>query len=742
MFSHTQESINRFLVHLLYERRTNVSLYNRLKPKRVRVDSYIIGVSEVRYISSWLFPVAFPFRPVNKLSAVIYLKDESFTISHCTKNCGSHGKCMHFVNNERLEYCSCEEGWEGERCQSKLPADLCPSTACAPRARCVVVHRERKLIQCICPLGRSGDRCFIDYHSCVGVVCENNGTCLPLNQQYSDFTCVCPDGFEGSNCEKRRKALNIFIDTTLSDSARIPAAIVIFASPEKSILAQARRLLRDISLPSTVKVYGHAKFTLIQLFYNSSNRSYYMIATQDRPYDLLNTSVVESNRCKHVRHLFNATILNEYSYLRRVKLYHQPCRNDHRLTCFFDEYRMCLCTRDHLSNCFNFDHDLNSCNYCQNQGVCVQENALKNQWRFVCLCERCTFGSLCQFSTADYYVTLDILIGTHIKTGIQSLTEQPTIILVNLIILLLVVASSSLSNLISFLILSSKEIRQVGCDFYLWCLVIIGEVGIVSLFLRFLYMLIIQTYAIEKFIPMKIGCFVLEYCIRLIPSVFDWLIACVSIERAYVVIKDVRFTAATGQKALQLSRWVTLSIVLLNILTTLHRLFFFTLIGEPVVRGGHMRHPWCILQFNSRSWSIYEQFTNIFHLVVPFTLNLASTIFFLWVRTKLELKSTVKRTTGSFSFVLKEQMFKYKSMLISIGIILALELPRLVSTFAYGCIKTEWNRFVYLGIHYMSYLPMACIFVIYILPSPKYKSHLWKMLRKRGLMNRSLRKKS
>ena len=180
VFNHKNEG-NRYFVYLSSRRLTNASLYERSRSKFVRIDSYIVQETHVEYISSWSYDVAFPFLPVNRLSVVLNLEDESFLrIVHCKKNCGRRGKCMYHLNAPNKEYCRCDDGWSGERCHRKLASDLCHATACAPHSQCVVLDEERKLTQCICPLGKLGGQCYISHNSCSGDVCMNNGTCLPL----------------------------------------------------------------------------------------------------------------------------------------------------------------------------------------------------------------------------------------------------------------------------------------------------------------------------------------------------------------------------------------------------------------------------------------------------------------------------------------------------------------------------------------------------------------------------------
>ena len=68
------DTAKRFSVYLLYERIENSSFFQRLGPKWVRIDSYIIQYTRVQYISSWLFAVAFPFLPVNRVNAILNLE--------------------------------------------------------------------------------------------------------------------------------------------------------------------------------------------------------------------------------------------------------------------------------------------------------------------------------------------------------------------------------------------------------------------------------------------------------------------------------------------------------------------------------------------------------------------------------------------------------------------------------------------------------------------------------------------
>ena len=361
-----------YVVHLMYERVTNLSLHQRSKSRSVRLDSYIIKPTSVHYIASWLFHLSFPFLPVNKLAAEVSLRNELFRIMNCKKRCGSHGRCMYYVNMRHVEYCWCEQGWSGDRCEVKSPSGLCNERSCAAHAQCVIMNEEKKQMKCICPLGRSGYECYIKYNACENVQCQNNGTCLSLDQQGLEFRCACEDDYEGKYCENTRRYSFISIDANVTDLSIIPGIIVILGQQFQNKFLQKYRVLhRNIPLPTTLKITARGQFGLVQMFHNWSTSFYYAAVIRETqnsvPY--FNTSVITKNRCKNVSEIFNQTILHKYSYLKRLKLYHIPCRHDHDLRCFFDEYRMCICTQSHNSNCHIFNHERGNCDYCQNDGV-------------------------------------------------------------------------------------------------------------------------------------------------------------------------------------------------------------------------------------------------------------------------------------------------------------------------------------------------------------------------------------
>ncbi len=57
-----------------------------------------------------------------------------------------------------------------------------------------------------------------------------------------------------------------------------------------------------------------------------------------------------------------------------------------------------------------------------------------------------------------------------------------------------------------------------------------------------------------------------------------------------VALKDIQFTKALALKTLKISRWIILSVLVLNILTTLHRPFYLVLVDAPTLNNRNKGH--------------------------------------------------------------------------------------------------------------------------------------------------------
>uniref|UniRef100_A0A8C5HVQ8 EGF-like domain-containing protein n=1 Tax=Gouania willdenowi TaxID=441366 RepID=A0A8C5HVQ8_GOUWI len=91
--------------------------------------------------------------------------------------------------------CTCQQGYEGERCQ--LQVDHCHSQPCKNGATCFSSLAGPR---CYCAEGFQGATCEQKVDPCASSPCHNNGTCYPRGPGPLGFGCSCTTGFTGPTC--------------------------------------------------------------------------------------------------------------------------------------------------------------------------------------------------------------------------------------------------------------------------------------------------------------------------------------------------------------------------------------------------------------------------------------------------------------------------------------------------------------------------------------------------------------
>jgi hypothetical protein len=120
----------------------------------------------------------------------------------CVDYCVNGGTCTwNSENATALPQCVCDSGFNGHRCQDRVPAHMCNATnaACANNGTCVAHNHGGS--QCKCSAAWAGSTCQtrrIDACARPGV-CQNGGICYsdPLSMVAH---CFCARGFTGQDC--------------------------------------------------------------------------------------------------------------------------------------------------------------------------------------------------------------------------------------------------------------------------------------------------------------------------------------------------------------------------------------------------------------------------------------------------------------------------------------------------------------------------------------------------------------
>ncbi|CAF4263761.1 unnamed protein product, partial [Adineta steineri] len=159
----------------------------------------------------------------------------------------------------------------------------------------------------------------------------------------------------------------------------------------------------------------------------------------------------------------------------------------------------------------------------------------------------------------------------------------------------------------------------------------------------------------------------------------DWLYAAVAIERTSNAVQGIHFNKT---KSIYIAKYV-IPIILLSISIS----YIHDPISRRLFNDDDEQRTWCILEY-STNLKTYDKFINIFHVLIPFIINIFSaiciTIQVFRIRIKTKKKSTYKK-------LLCIQIQQHKHLLISPCILILLSIPRLIISFLSACMESVRN---------------------------------------------------
>ncbi|CAF3179397.1 unnamed protein product [Rotaria sp. Silwood2] len=368
---------------------------------------------------------------------------------------------------------------------------------------------------------------------------------------------------------------------------------------------------------------------------------------------------------------------------------------------------------DRFSNCFVFNHskihDCQGYSDCENGGQCFQDNATCPSVS-VCSCPDCYYGTKCQFSTKGFVLSLDYILGYHIKPNI-SFFQQPLIVTMSMVLTIVMFIFGSISAFLSISTFRMKKTRDVGCGFYLlvssWISIFIVSV----LIIKFWQLVLSQMTILTNRSLLTLNCILLDMILQVLLASNDWLDACVSIERIFTVFIGVKFNKSKSKK---IAKWITLSVILLTLITHVHIPVHRRLIDDI---GNDKQRTWYLVEYSS-SIHIFNTFITLVHFLIPFTINLISILFIIILIARFRLSS---QPALSFRKHLQLQVKQNKHHLIASCALVFLALPHLIISFITGCMKSPRYSWLFLIGYLISFLPSMMTFIAYILPSETYK---------------------
>ena len=679
----------------------------------IHIDIY--EKNNLAYRGSLFVPLKLPFLPMHRIASVLTIPRNNQSSKVTCRPC-VHGQCIKYAENtSESTFCHCKPGWTGRDCS--IPYNC----TCALNLYCAGIEANGRSI-CICPLDRWGPRCLL---SNTNLGCLNNGQYVLIDDDMvseKKFFCICPQGFIGDRCELENTKIIVSFDTKI-DLTLADSMLVHFIEMEKHNPVRNGSTFQSIPLyQNEITIRWSHPFHVV--FTELSNKDYYLVDVE-KNYNRSRTiykTLSSSDRCGHMNEYVNSTIAN-FALIRRIKYYHVPCQKS--ISCFYDQDHFCLCQQfgsQRIANCFPFDtnlvHNCFKLSTCQNNGQCTQDDVHCPQ-TFRCACRNCSYGSLCQFKSSLFDLSLDGIIGYHIQPNVR-LIHQPTIVKITLSFIIIIALVGIINGILCFIIFQSHETRKVGCGYYLYASTITSFLTSIMLILKFSILLQAQMGMITNRTFLNIQCYSFDYLLEVCLNMDRWLNGFVALERAFSVIKGIRFNQ---KKSVQIAKYaiccLTLVIIVSHIYDPIHRQLADDNSNE------NQERIWCIVSYSSQLLS-FNQFIHMFHFFLPFILNIISPLIIVISATK---RRRNLHTDQLLHQILYEQIHQNRHLLISPCILIILSLPRLIISFLAGCMQTNSSPWIYLIGYLVSFLPSMLLFVIFVLPSKLYRDEFNKSIK-------------
>jgi hypothetical protein len=668
-----------------------------------------------------LLPVHFPFLPVHRLAFLVDIPQANDKKQHSVHHQCVHGKPIQYSNNPDIPiFCQCDRGWSGQFCTIEYTCN------CASDSTCLGVSASNRSI-CVCPINKFGPRCLLNNTICQNnSPCENGGQCVP-NDEYlvskQNFICHCRKEFRGDRCELNETKLILSFDKNILLTQSI---FIHFIQVIDNIEPVRSTTFRTISFQQdTLTIYWSQRFHLV--FIELDNKNYYLTISQTiyNQSATINKTIHPSDRCPHIREVLNETIV-QWDLIRRIKYYHLSCQNHLlNLSCFHDEVHLCLCydfEQQRLANCFKFDHNMKF--DCQGQSVCGKDGQCLQDipdcpTRSICICDNCSYGLRCQFSTSGFGLSLDAILGYHILPNV-SLVDQPFIIKMSLSLTIIFIIAGLLDGILSIMTFKNKVVREVGCGLYLLGSAITTLLIMIMFGLKFFILLLAQMTIITDRSFLLFQCHSIDFLLRIGLYMDQWLNACVATERAFTIIKGASFSK---KKSKRTAKFVILLLVIVIAGTYIHDPIYRDLIDEKNNDDDDsMKRTWCIVNYGS-FLQVYNSMINTIHFLGPFMINLISTIILITKKSRQQAKIHKQRP---YKEILIEQLKENKHLLTAPIVLVILSLPRLIITFVSKCMKSSNDSWLFLVGYFISFIPPMLTFIVFILPSKFYKKEFHK----------------
>ena len=319
---------------------------------------------------------------------------------------------------------------------------------------------------------------------------------------------------------------------------------------------------------------------------------------------------------------------------------------------------------------------------------------------FTCVCPTCTTGDRCEYSPEQFSISLEYLFE---KTG-WGLYH---FLFPGLFLLLALVF-----NGLCFVTFLLPRARRTGTGVYLLIDCIINQLIFLTLFLRILYLYLIDRMVIRA-ITHRILCRALPYLMFSLYYTSLWLMAFVSVERAIAATLPGYYLSWGKPRFAAILSAFTLVLVKVSM--------FPQVTQYKVVPQTNPIYHSCIRQLESNE-QYYTHYMPLLHQISPFLVNLIAALVIIIAISRS--KATIHHVSARQA--LRQQTNQRKDLLLGPIMCFITQLPQSILLFLDICNYQSHRFFVHiiLILHYLSFVPQLTLFFLYVFPSPLYRQLL------------------
>jgi hypothetical protein len=369
-----------------------------------------------------------------------------------------------------------------------------------------------------------------------------------------------------------------------------------------------------------------------------------------------------------------------------------------------------MCEPDHYrAECFGYNRLIDQCSLCLSNGYCLK-GELNDKADFLCLCPRCHYGQICEFSNELMSFTLDSL-------TVKDLRASPKLSAAFYIsIAILIFVFGLFNNLSSFLTFARPKSRQFGVGNYLLIVSVVNQCSLLLLLLKIIHIVLGSNGTLFYYESLNIySCKIISYLLSVFTRITYWLDSLVTIKRLCMVLFPTSVTFKKPRLAFSLSVFVILAVSGMHI----HEAMHYTIIVDPSYTSVNI--TLCVASYVHQLISVYNRGNVLIHYFVPFAIQVVS-ITILIVQVSRSRARANSGTQETFIDLFKKQFKTHKEHYVTPIIIVLSSLPQTILSFSYVCTepKEAWQRYTLLISYFLSYLPQILGFILHVLPSTTY----------------------